>query len=284
MKNKKVIANFFWDKNKISLFEYCYLKSFLKNNFQVNVYSFNKIKLPRGVNLRNASKILPKNEIKKFIHQGVKGCPAAYADKFRIELIKKNKGWWFDMDILCLKNASEFYKLEKKDIIIGLETDDFVNNAVLKISNFELLNEISKEISNAGYIIKWGEIGPKLITKILKRNNYFKKALDKNYFYPINFKNFDYLILPKHYSKAKKICKKSFTVHNYNQIFKRFGMPKNILPPKGSYLYEQFTKYCPELKSNETLPEYTAERLLNKKNGFKENLIDLIPSLIRSQN
>ena len=64
--------------------------------------------------------------------------------------------------------------------------------------------------------------------------------------------------------------------------FARFGIPKNILPPKGSYLYEKFIEFSPELKLNEALPEHTAERLLNRKNGFKENLSDLIPSFLRS--
>ena len=168
MKNNKVVANFFWDKKKINLFEYCYLKSFVKNNFKVNLYSFEKIKLPKNVILKDASKILKKNEMKKFIHQGVKGCPAAFADKFRVELMKKTRGWWFDMDMLCLKKASEFKKLEKNEIIIGLETDNYINNAVLKISDFSFLKKISNEINKKGYVIKWGDIGPKLITKLLK--------------------------------------------------------------------------------------------------------------------
>ena len=89
-------------------------KIFCKNNFTVNLYSFEKSNFRKNVIfLRDASKILKKNEMKKFIHQGVKGCPAAFADKFRIELMKKTEGWWFDMDILCLKKAIEFKKLEK---------------------------------------------------------------------------------------------------------------------------------------------------------------------------
>ena len=282
MKENKVIANFFWDKKKINLFEYCYLKSFVKNNFRVNVYSFEKINLPKSVILKDASKILKKNEMKKFVHQGVKNCPAAFADKFRIELMKKTEGWWFDMDMLCLKKAIEFKKLEKNKVIVGLETDKYVNNAVLKISDLNFLKIISNEINKKGYIIKWGEIGPKLITRLLKKENKFNKVFPNYYFYPINFTNFNYLILPKYYKKAKKLCKKSFTVHNYNQIFNRFGIPKNILPPKGSYLYEKFIEFSPELKLNEALPEHTAERLLNRKNGFKENLSDLIPSFLRS--
>ena len=282
MKHNKIIANFFWDKKKITLFEYCYLKSFLKNNFKVNVYSFEKIKLPKNVNLKDASRILKKIEMKKFIHQGVKSCPAAFADKFRIELMKKTKGWWFDMDILCLKKASEFKKLEKNEIIIGLETDKYINNAVLKISDKHFLQIISKEILSKGYILKWGDIGPKLITRLMKKEGKFSEAFKKKYFYPINYKNFNYLLLPKYYKEAKKLCENSFTIHNYNQILNRFGIPKNILPPKGSYLYEKIIKYSPELKGIQSLPENTIERLLDKKNGFKENLKDLFPSLIRS--
>jgi hypothetical protein len=54
------------------------------------------------------------------------------------------------------------------------------------------------------------------------------------------------------------------------------------MPPKKSFLYQKFIKYCPELKSFETLPENTVDRLLEKKNSFKENIKDLIPSFIRA--
>ena len=55
--------------------------------------------------------------------------------------MKKTEGWWFDMDILCLKKAIEFKKLEKNKIIVGLETDKYVNNAVLKISDLNFLKK-----------------------------------------------------------------------------------------------------------------------------------------------
>jgi hypothetical protein len=81
---------------------------------------------------------------------------------------------------------------------------------------------------------------------------------------------------------AKQLTKNSLVAHNYNQILNRFGIPKNIMPPKNSFLYEIFTKYSPELKKKEYLPEATAYRLLERTNGFKENLYDLFPSLFRS--
>ena len=279
---KKITANFFWNQKQLNVYEYACLKSFIKNNFNVNVFSYVKIKLPKGAILKNASKIINKNEINKFIHEGKKGCLAAFTDKFRIELQKRNLGWWFDMDVVCIKNSKFFAALEKENkFIIGMETQNKINNAVLKINDIFLLSEISKKIEKTGYIIKWGQIGPDLITKILKKKKIFSMAQPRKKFYAINYKNFSWLILPKYKNLAKQITKDSLVVHNYNQIFNRFGIPKNIMPPKNSFLYEIFIRYSQDLKKKEYLPEITANRLLEKTNGFKENLLDLFPSFVR---
>jgi hypothetical protein len=283
MKQNKITANFFWNSNKISLYEYSCLQSFIKNNFNVRVFSYKKIKLPKGAKLVDAKIILGKEEIKKFIHHGKVGCLAAFSDKFRVVLQKKKLGWWFDIDIVCLKKSNFFLKLEKnKKFIIGLETKNKINNAVLKINDMQLCDILLKKISQIGYKFKWGVIGPKLIKSILVQNNLFKNVLKKYYFYPINYNNFKILLLPEYLELAKKLKKNIFLCNNYNQILYRFGIPQNILPPKKSFLYEQFIKYCPELKNNESLPLNTAKRLLEKKNSFRENIKDLIPSFIRT--
>jgi hypothetical protein len=277
-----MIANFFWNNKNLSIYEYACLKSFLKNNFQVHVYSYKNIKLPKKIKLKNASNILPKKYLYRFTHGGKKGCLAAFADLFRIHLQKKNLGWWFDSDVLCLKSSSEFYNLDKKKIIVGLETDKMINNAVLKINDQDLIDLILKKISNIGFNFSWGKIGPQLITEILKETGQLSMSMSRENFYPINFTNFENLLLPTYLKKARLLTKNSYTCHNYNQILSRFAIPKNIMPPKNSFLYFQFLKYCPELKNIETLPVNTLNRLLSKKNGFKENLKDLFPSFFRA--
>jgi hypothetical protein len=285
MKEKRITANFFWNSSELSLYEYACLKSFEKNEFNVEVYSYNKINLPQGIKLRDAKSIIDGKEIKKFIHNGKKGCLAAFADKFRIELQKKKLGWWFDIDIVCLKKSIYFSKLEKnKKIVVGLETSNKINNAVLKINDINLCEIILKRISKIGYKFKWGAIGPRLIKTILIEKNLLKDSIKKEFFYAINYQNFQILLLPKYLEYAKKITNNSFVCHNYNHILNRFGIPKNILPPKNSFLYEQFIKYCPELKNREALPLNTAMRLLEKRNSFTENIKDLIPSLVRAFN
>jgi hypothetical protein len=277
-----MIANFFWNNKNLSIYEYSCLKSFLKNKFDVHVYSYKNINLPKKVKLKDASNILPKKYLNRFTHGGKKGCLAAFADLFRIYLQKKNLGWWFDADVLCLKNSSEFYNLDKKKIIVGLETNKMINNAVLKINDHDLIDLILKKISNIGFNFSWGKIGPQLITEILKETGQLSISMGRENFYPINFTNFENLLEPRYLKKARLLTKNSYTCHNYNQILSRFAIPKNIMPPKNSFLYEQFLKYCPELKNIETLPIDTLNRLLNKENGFKENLKDLLPSFFRA--
>lgn len=280
---KEITANFFWNKKQLSIYEYACLKSFIKNNFNVNVFSYLKIKLPKGAILKDASTILNKKEINKFIHEGKKGCLAAFTDKFRIELQKKNYGWWFDMDVICLKDVSYFKKIEKdKKIIVGFEDLHKINNAVLKINDKNIINNILNEISKAGYVMKWGAIGPNLITKIVKKKNLIVDVIKKNIFYPVNYRDFNILLLPEKLSVAKNKSKQSLTCHIYNQILNRFGVPKNIMPTKGSFLYEKFIKYCPEFKDEVFLPYNTIVRLLNKKNSFRENIADLLPSFFRA--
>lgn len=284
---KKIIANFFWsNKKKFTIYEYACVNSFVKNGFQVDLYSYDKIGLPKGANLKNASNIMSKKDLKRFIHDGKKGCLAAFSDKFRIHLMKKVRGWYFDCDILCLRNVTQFSNIENNnDIIVGLETKNNVNNAILKIENKKILEIILNKIKERGYVFKWGDIGPNLITKILKDENEFHSALKQEIFYPFNFKSdFKLLLLPGYDTRINKMVKNSLTIHNYNQILTRFGIPKNIMPPRNSFLYQKFIKYCPEFKKLECLPLDTAQKLLSRRNGFRENINDLIPSLVRAIN
>tara|TARA_Y100000389_G_C17465264_1_gene524908 strand:- start:3255 stop:4124 length:870 start_codon:yes stop_codon:yes gene_type:complete len=281
--SKKNTANFFWHGGNLSIYEFVCLKSFLKNGFKVVVYSFEKLKLPKNVKNKNAHIILKRNEYKKFIHGGKKSCLAAYSDKFRILLQKKKLGWWFDLDIICLKNSEKFNKLEEnKKIIIGYETENKVNNAVLKINSRKITKDLLNKVKEQGYKFEWGKIGPTLFNNYLHNNNLETEILENYYFYPINYKNIEIFFNPKKTSVALKLTKKSYTIHLYNQIINRIGIPKNIMPPKGSYLYNKMIEICPEYKKLQSLPMETFDKLLYKKNGFKDNLFDLIPSFLRA--
>ena len=180
---------------------------------------------------------------------------------------KKKLGWWFDLDIICLKNSEKFNKLEEnKKIIIGYETENKVNNAVLKINSRKITKDLLNKVKEQGYKFEWGKIGPILFNDYLNNNNLKNEILNTNYFYPINFKNIELLFNPKKTLKTLKLTNKSYTIHLYNQIINRIGIPKNILPPKNSYLYKKIIEICPEYKKIESLPQNTFEKLFNNLN------------------
>ena len=87
-----------------------------------------------------------------------------------------------------------------------------------------------------------------IIYQFLKKKNLMNEILQK-IFYPINYENIEILLDPKKIKDAIKLTKQSYTLHLYNQILNRIGLPKNILPPKNSYLYNLMIEIYPEQQS-----------------------------------
>ena len=107
------VANFFWVGN-ISIYEILSIKSFIDNGFNVNLWTYqDSLKNKRDlvgmdINICDASNILEKDLMHKFSQGKQKSNPASFANLFRLELLKKEGGWWFDLDCICLKDVSEF--------------------------------------------------------------------------------------------------------------------------------------------------------------------------------
>lgn len=282
------IANFFWHGSELSLYEEICLKSFVKKNFIVNLYSYQKFKKINGVNNIDANEIINQDFLNKYTHNSKKGCIAAFSDEFRILLMKLNKGWWFDIDIICLKDARDFDQLDNnKNIVAGYEdSNENISNGILKINNQEIVSTILSEIKRYGTQFSWGMIGPNLIKKIVKKYSFLKKEIvHESFFFPVNFSNYQLLFIPNELDYANSLFRDAYVCHIYNQILNRFSLPKNILPPKNSYLYELFIKIDPNLINQECLPLDTYLSLTGKRKesiSFFDNLKDLIPSFVRT--
>lgn len=278
-------ANFFWHGKELTLYEVTSLKSFVKKKFKVDVYSYQKLKYVPGVNFINATKIVPKSLFLQYLKNKSNGSLATFSDFFRIKLMKLNKGWWFDMDILCLKNAKDFDKLEnQKDIVAGYEDNQEIANGVLKINNSKIIDNLLDEMQKKGVQVSRGHIGPRLLKKIVKEKKLEYQIVNQKYFFPINYTNFEKIFDPNNYLLTKKLYKKSYICHFYNEILIRHNYPKNIFPPKGSFLYTKFCEVNNSKGWNYYLPKITSSRLIgiNKtKLSLKEHLQDLIPSFWR---
>lgn len=278
-------ANFFWHGSALSLYEESCLKSFVRNNFTVNIYSYEKLKKISDVNNINAEEILPISTLAKYTENKKYGFIASFSDEFRIHLMKNQKGWWFDMDIICLKNSEDFDLLEQnRKIVAGYEEGENIANGVLKINDQFIISEILNEIEKADAKSTRGGVGPELIKKTVKKRKLSNEMLAQKFLFPVNYKNFHWLFIPEKKEEVKRLYEKSYLCHFYNEILNRFSYTKNILPPEGSFLHEKIIESDPGLISRQCLPVNSFLRLIGKKDGsvsFGEHLNDLIPSFVR---
>ena len=251
-------ANFFWI-GSLSNYEILTLKSYINNGFKVKLWTYENmipnINIINGLDLKieNAEKILEKNLIYKFSQGKQKASPASFANLFRLHLMVKEGGWWFDLDCVCLKNVEEFIQLaENSEFVLGAEYKNYIGNSVMYFKNkkiaYKLIKEINFEINKNNYNFYWGQIGPDLITKYFFNNNLMDLVFEKKYFYNTEAKDFKYFLKSKNGFKNIMIEKhiQSYTCHFWNEMFKKFSYNKNYMPPKNSYLDQLFTVHYPE--------------------------------------
>lgn len=245
--NNKEIANFFWYGKPLSIYEIYCLKSFVKNNWIVNLWTFDKnINAPGLVNICDAGIFYQIDDIQTFTQRGKQGCIAAFSDAFRYKVLQKYRGWWFDTDCICLKNQSEFFTLsQNKRIVAGYENGrGDINGAALRFVDSNLSNlaleMMERKLVERNRSISWGEIGPKLITKLVLENNLYTDILSKEYFYPLHCKHALDAIDPNKTESLEKITKNSYVYHCWNEMLTRGNVDKNNMPVEGSFLYKKF--------------------------------------------
>ncbi|GFE58489.1 glycosyltransferase [Geobacter sp. AOG1] len=261
-----VIANFFWHGSCLSLQEHVCISSFIKNGFDVRVYSYTDLEVPKGATLCDASEILPASDLSKYTQAGMKANLAAFSDVFRYQVIRKKGGWWFDTDVLCLASSSQFVQiLSAKDIKVsaGFQSPDVIACGVLYLDYSCLTNKILDEIENVGTEFDWGAIGPTLITRVINELNLRHLVEPEIFFYPIHYSQFRRMFDPAWTDWCKSRVDGSLSVHLWNEFIRRDLIPKSIMPPSGSFLNEVYLEVCPELGSIKALPFETIKALFD---------------------
>jgi hypothetical protein len=245
----------FWTGSSLSLYELSSLKSFSLQGFDVTLYTYDTSVESYPFKVENAEKIVSQSEMKAFARI------SAFANFFRYVALQniESGSIWFDLDVLCLRRdwpATPF--------LMGFERKNFVNNAILKIPHQsrilgELINHASK-----GDGQRFGETGPILLTRLSKKYRSDFEPQPKNYYYPIGPWEINYLIDPKYLEDMHVMTQDSYAIHLYNELLVRAALPKNLMPPRGSFLFEKFLEIDP---SNAKI-DYLSETWLR---GWRRN-------------
>jgi len=233
------VANFFWHGSPLGAVEWACISSFLKNQFIVNIYSYNNLSIPSGANLLDASDILPAEDLLKYVQDGQHANLPAFSDAFRYALLKLKGGWWFDVDVFCLAPVEAYVNLiSQKDIKISLAHEDssYINGAVLYIQDSIMINKVIEELHSSGTVLNWGDIGPKLLTRVIKELGYEKSVDPTDLFYPIHYNDYSRIFDPASLEWCLSRTKTSLAVHLWSEIGRRRKSYSIDMLNKGAYL------------------------------------------------
>jgi len=225
----------FWYGSQLSVYELLCLSSFTNKGHEVELYSYEDLNVPAGVRLCDANEIIDRGELFFYTTGHARGGINAFSDLFRYALLYLRGGTWVDTDVLCLRSFSTL-----PINCVGFESENYVAIGVMKFEKEDPICQALYEKAKAfdKQQITWSEIGPDLVTNIVK-NNSRCHILPPCAFYPIPWFNAWKLIDPSRREECERVTESSFCVHWWNDIFRQVGLPKQALPPKGSYLYQQ---------------------------------------------
>ena len=214
-----------WIGGKLSLFEWLSIASFIKNGHDYHLYTYEKIKVPQGVILKDANRIIPKKYI--FRNEIWSKSYTQFANNFRFKLLLEKGGWWCDTDIICLKKF-DF----KEKYVFGYQDERTICTAITFCHpHTELMAELYSQAEKIGKTSEWGATGPKLLTRTVKALKLTRYAKNREVFFPIYPTE-----LPVIFKPNKKIPSNSYALHLWNEIIRLIKIDKNCIYPKNTII------------------------------------------------
>jgi Alpha 1,4-glycosyltransferase conserved region len=255
----------FWYRGSLSPYEHLCLKSFVSKGHDFTLYSYDKIDVPNGVKLEDASSVFPEEEV--FFHKRGPEAESVspFSNWFRYKLLDEFGDWWTDTDVLCLSE-----EVPSNEICFAYQDELNLNGALLKVpAGHPFSRTLLREAYALGKNLDWGQYGPHLITRVVEELSLGRLALPTNIFYPLHFSHALDVLIPDLRDEVKQAVQGSCFLHLWNEILRRAPVLKNVRPPSGSYLWEQFVEHGVEFGDAAQYSEYQIQRVVE---SFKATL------------
>lgn len=230
-----------WISGALSPIEQLCLSSFVQNGHPVTLYHYEPVSnVPAGVELRNADDVLPWWFMCATLRDRK---PNLVANWFRLLLMRREAGLWVDTDVVCLRPITI-----DAPLIAGWESDDYVNNAVMRLERESpILIELLEHFDMCGKFPFWtplhkapmlylksklrqpfspsdlprGTLGPKGLTAMLRKHG--GEAQAREVFYPIHPRNaFDMFGAAP---LASLVTERSLAIHLWNEKIRGMTIP-----------------------------------------------------------
>ena len=265
-----------WIGDKLSQYEFNSIKSYLNNEFEYHLYTYDKVEnVPNGVIIKNANEIIPSCEIFDY-----EGSIAPFSDLFRYKLLYIKGNVWSDLDIYCVNK----FIIDKDLLFVGERTikegafkslkpqkplNSFIysrhaNNEIFKkmyeyCLKFKInyLEKKSKIVirNNTGLTGYHWQGGVKYFGKMLEKYDYLKYIEPYEFGFPVDWWNWKYLFnniiddLNVNIGRGwdgsynfKSILEDSKIIILHNGWIKNKKIDKDSEPLKNSFIDKLFSK------------------------------------------
>lgn len=246
------MLNSLWVGKELGYLEVLCLKSALATGHQFSVYSYTPevLKVPDGIELRDAAEVMPECRLLRYADTG---SVALGANLWRYEMLAKGLGYWADMDFIFLKNLGS-----DREFDFGWEYTEWINNAVLLAPPHSAMVKDLREIPRdnqcppwfgpkrtleyywrrlrQGKItvadMPWGTYSAGLVTYVVKRHGLTGFARSPDVYFPVPWADARTLFGPSQ-DVEKRITDATMAVHMWNS--RLVGLFDKV-PPEGSYI------------------------------------------------
>lgn len=229
-----VEVQMFWAYGPLSRLEILCINSFLKNQYDVNVWSYGGAEnIPSGASLRDARHILPEERVFKYEN----GSYAGFANLFRYKLLCSEGGLWADTDVVCLRSRQSLPRFPFLVSQRSPKGNPEINNNVMfhpdpaKGDIVDLAHAITDRFDVKR--LRWGDCGPRLLTSLVTAYKHISpKILEPDFANPI-----DYFHCPDELLRPDvQLDEKSHFLHAYNEMWRRSSVDKSGPFPEGSIM------------------------------------------------
>jgi len=248
--SKRSLVRGFWHGAPLRALHWACLRSFLKADHAFELFTYQRLDVPNGVRLRDASAVLPKERMffLKNRHTG-QADVAPFADYFRLKVLYRYGGWWCDVDTICLSP-----ELPSGERVWSRQAPDYRPSSV---SNGQLFFKSKRDWVALQLLLtceqslnafkRREDLGPELMSNVLGDLGLpLDMGATAAVFYPIRYiENFK-LWLPEFADEVMEKIDSAIFLPIYQSFPTHLGFDYSKLPPVGSFLYHFIRQEAPE--------------------------------------
>jgi mannosyltransferase OCH1-like enzyme len=212
-----------WIGSELSVMEQLSISSFLVNGHDYHLYVYDDLKyIPAGTVVMDASEILPASRIFQYKRSS---SYAGFSNFFRYKLLLERGGWWADTDTICLKrfDFSDEYVFSSE---INHRGREVVNGGVIKTPPGSVVMAYAWEVcqtKNPARLV-WGETGPRLMAKAVKRFGLERYKRTHQTFCPVDYEEWRDVLQP---DPEELFDERTYAIHLWNEMWRAAGQDKN---------------------------------------------------------